>query len=122
MNGIYHPSYSGCNLTTNNMSIGKFTEWLAESLVNDKSIIIIGDFNIHINKRGENKDTAIFMNTIEALGFQQHVNFSTHRIGNTLDLVLTESQSPSKLKQCFQVTIYQAIALSTVPSAWENDP
>ena len=30
----------------------------------------MGDFNIHINKRGE--DATVFMNTIESLGFQQH--------------------------------------------------
>ena len=34
--GIYHPPYSGCNLTTNNMFEDNLTEWLAESLVNDK--------------------------------------------------------------------------------------
>ena len=39
-----------------------------------------------------------FMNTIEALGFQQHVNFSTHRMGNTLHLVLTESSEPFKIE------------------------
>ena len=51
MIGIYHPLYSGYNLTTNNMFLDDLTEWLAESLVNDKNIIIMGDFNIHINKR-----------------------------------------------------------------------
>ena len=44
----------------------------------------------------------IFMNTIETLGFQQHVNFSTHRIGNTLNLVLTESSEPFKIEQFYR--------------------
>ena len=57
------------------------------------------------------------METIEALGFQQHVNFFTHRIGNTPNLILIESSEPFKIEQYFQVTIYQTIALSTVPSA-----
>ena len=90
MIGIYHPPYSGHHLTTNNMFIGDLIEWLAESLVNDKNMITMGDFNIHIKKR-EDKDATAFMNTIESLSFQQYVNFSTHRMGNTLDLVLTES-------------------------------
>ena len=80
------------------MFLDYLTEWLAESLVNDKNIIIMGVFNIHINKRGEEEDVTIFMDTIETLGFQQHVNFLTHRMGNTLDLVLTESLEPFKIK------------------------
>ena len=52
MIGIYHPPYSGCNLTINNMFLNDLTEGLAESLVNDKNIIIMGDFKIDINKRG----------------------------------------------------------------------
>ena len=95
---IYHPPYSGYNLTANSMFLDDLTEWLAESLVNDKNIIIMVDFNIHINKRGEDEDVTIFMNTIEALSFQQHVNYSTHRIGNTHDLVLTESSGPFKIE------------------------
>ena len=71
---------------------------LAESLVNDKKIIIMDDFSMHINKRGEDEDVTIFMNTIEALGFQQHVNFVTHRIGNTLNLVLMEFSEPFKIE------------------------
>ena len=98
MIGIYHPPYSGCNLTTNNMFTDDPTEWLAESLVKNKNIIKMGDFNRHINKRGEDKDVTISMNAIEALGFQQHVNFSTHIIGNTLILVLTESSEPFKIE------------------------
>ena len=96
MIGIYHPPYSGCSPTTNNMFIDDLTVWLVESLVNYKNIIIMGDFNIHNNKR-EDEDVTIFMNTIEALGFQQHVNFSPYRVGNTLNLVLTEPSEPFKI-------------------------
>ena len=41
--GIYHPPSSGHNLIGNNMFIDDLTKWLAESLVNDKNIIIMGD-------------------------------------------------------------------------------
>ena len=33
------------------------------------------------------------MDTMEALGLQQHVNFQTHHAGNTLDLIFTENTS-----------------------------
>ena len=96
--GIYHPPYCGCILITNNRFIDDLIEWLTESLANDKSMIIMRDFNIHINKRGEDEDATAFMNSIESLGFQQHVNFSSHRMGNTLDLVLTEYLEPFKME------------------------
>ena len=98
MISIYHPPYSGCNLIANNMFIDDLTEWLAESLENDKNKIIMDDFNIHINKSGEDEGVTTFINTMEALGFQQHVNFPTHRMGNTLDLVLTEYSEPFKIE------------------------
>ena len=37
------------------MFLDGLTEWLAESIVNDRNIVVMGDFNIHINKRGEDK-------------------------------------------------------------------
>ena len=98
MIGIYHSPYTGHTPKTNNMFIDNLTEWLAESLVNNKNIIIVGDFKIHIYKRGEDEDVTIFMNTIEALGFQQHVNFSTHRIVNTINLLLAGSSEPFKIE------------------------
>ena len=38
------------------------------------------------------------MNSIESLGFRHYVNFSTYRMANTLDLVLTESLKPFKVE------------------------
>ena len=70
--GICHSLYSGHNLITNNMFIDDLIEWLTESLANNKNMIIMEDFNIHINKRGENEDVTAFMNSMESLGFQQH--------------------------------------------------
>ena len=50
--------------------------------------LIIGDFNIHVNK----SDTAAaskFLDTIDTYQLTQHVNFPTHDEGNTLDLVIS---------------------------------
>jgi hypothetical protein len=35
-----------------------------------------------------------------ALGFEQHVDFATHKLGNTLDLVFTETIGPQKVEEC----------------------
>ena len=40
------------------------------------------------------------MDTIEALGLQQWVDFGTHRLGNTIDLVFTELASNIEIVKC----------------------
>ena len=81
---IYHPPYSATNNNTNAKFIDEFTEYLAESITMYNNIVILGDFNLHINNQ-ENPDTGIFIYTITALGLDQHVDFATHNKGNILD-------------------------------------
>ena len=56
--------------------------------------------NIHINNSDTDDDASTFLETIEAMGLQQHVNFDTHRKGNALDLMLTESYGGIIIKSC----------------------
>ena len=53
--------------------------------------IVLGDFNLHVSNE-DDVDSAIFNDTIEAMGLYQHVSLPTHRSGNTLDLILSEIQ------------------------------
>ena len=71
------------------MFLDEVTDFLATFLVEYNNIIIMGDFNIHVNNTND-PDAQIFLDTMEALGLDNHVNFSTHNRGNTLDLVLAE--------------------------------
>ena len=73
------------------MFINGFIEF-ATALLTDNSNIITGDFNLHISE-DDNTDTAIFTDTFEAVGPYQFITFSTHKSGNTLDLLLTEVAS-----------------------------
>ena len=62
-------------------------------------LLIFGDFNIHVN--GEfDENTGNFMDIIMALGLEQHINFLTHKAGNTLDLVMTELGSKLEVTRC----------------------
>ena len=56
----------------------------------------MGDFNLHVSK-DDDIDSAIFLDTIEAMGLYQHVTFPTHKQGNTLDLVISELENLSKV-------------------------
>ena len=57
--------------------------------MNDTNVIILGDFNLHVNSL--NGDNAMnFIETTQALALEQHIRFPIHTSDNILDLVLTE--------------------------------
>ena len=59
-------------------------------------LIIMGDFNLHVNNREDN-DAQQFLDMLEASGLHQLVEFMTHKHSNILDLVIVESASDVKL-------------------------
>ena len=75
------------------MSMDEFTAWIADQLTMESNILLLGDFNMQTNKIDTDADIKIFMNTIEALGLQQWVDFGKHHLGNAIDLVFTELAS-----------------------------
>ena len=96
IHGIYHPPYSLTNKTTNGRFIEEFTEYVSINLPEHQNNILIGDFNLHVSDALDT-DSAIFNDTIGALGLYQHVGFSTHQSGNVLDLVLSDITSETKV-------------------------
>ena len=78
---IYHPPYSTSNQTTNSTFLHEFTDWITTDMAHEKNIFITGDFNIHINNSDTDDGASTFLETIKAMGLQQHVNFDTHRKG-----------------------------------------
>ena len=83
---IYHPPYSDTNKATNNQFIDEFTEFLVKFLTEYSNIIIMGDINIQWNNT-EEPDTRVYIDTLMALGLDQHVDFSTNKSGNILDYI-----------------------------------
>ena len=78
---IYIPPYSTINQATAQSFFKEFIDWM-ETKLNEYNIIVLGDFNIHINN-DQDADANRFKDIMEALGLQQHVSFSMHRYGNT---------------------------------------
>ena len=97
---IYHPPYSAANPFTNTNFIDEYTEWLTEQIGNYDNLYITGDFNIHVNNTTMDDEASAFVDSMEALGLEQHCNFMTHKAGNTLDLVITETFGPLQVKAC----------------------
>ena len=81
------------------MFLDEFTEWLPDQLTKYKNIIMMGDINFHLNK-DDDPDTAMFKDTLDALGLKIHNKFPSHRHGNTLDIIATEIASSLNITTC----------------------
>ena len=53
-----------------------------------QDLIIVGDFNIHIDNAADSFAKS-FADILSSGNFKQHVNGSRHRFGHTLDLVIS---------------------------------
>ncbi len=75
-----------------------FGSILREASVHTNDVLIVGDFNYHINDVNC-KDARNLIDLINTNGFTQHVTGRTHQCGNTLDLVITPESSKLLLSQ-----------------------
>ena len=103
---IYHPPHSLANLTTTTQLLDDFTNWLPDQFLQMNTKIILGCFNIHVNKIDSGKNANIFMETAEALGLHQHVQFGKHKCGNNVGLISTEAGSSITIRSCNQGLTY----------------
>ena len=91
---VYRPPYSSKHKKTIPMFITEFSDTLTDLLAtyNNDHLIIVGDFNIHVDNLN-NQDAKAFMETLNDLGCIQHVNCKTHEAGHTIDLCITPSNT-----------------------------
>ena len=92
--GVYHPPDKSIP-----DFLDLFTEYIADLIAEYENIVLVGDFNIHIND-DDDLNAVIFLDTMTALGLHQYVNGSMHCSGNCLDLVFTEELSRRKVMKC----------------------
>ena len=92
--GIYRPPGSSIP-----QFLDIFTELLVDILTSNTNLVILGNFNIHVNKI-DDPNAGLFLDTMTALGMKQHVRGPTHRSGNCLDLIFTEEMSKTKAIEC----------------------
>ena len=96
---ICRPPYSTINQATIQSFFGEFTELMATKFNEYSNIIVLDNFNIHINN-DHDVDASRFKDIMEALGLQKHVSFSMHKCGNTLDHIYTELGSTVIINYC----------------------
>ena len=100
---IYHPPYSKNNPVTASAFIDDFTQFLPDLLTEHKNVILLGDFNIHLDT--DDPNATMFTEILDAMGLVPHVKTSTHKAGHTLDQVYTVLDSQIKISGCCQGTL-----------------
>ena len=76
-----------------------FLDCILDMIALDNNIMIMGDFNHHINKELD-EDASNFMESMSLVGLVQHVDCRTHESDNILDLVFTESSNEFSVLRC----------------------
>ncbi|XP_014864104.1 PREDICTED: uncharacterized protein LOC106930827 [Poecilia mexicana] len=82
---------------TNNDFMNDFAALLTHLSILSPNIIILGDFNIHMDDCNSPL-TKDFSSCLQSFGLQQLINFPTHSKGHVLDLVCYSGVSPSDCK------------------------
>lgn len=84
---IYRPPSSSIP-----MFISEFSTLLDDLNCSPSELIISGDFNIHVDDTSDPLAHS-FLETLDSYHLTQHVRFPTHKLGHTLDLLITKSAS-----------------------------
>ena len=63
------------------------------SSASSEIFVLAGDVNIHLDDKDDTY-TKQFNDILEMFNHKQHVNFATHRLGHTIDVVVTHTESP----------------------------
>ena len=109
---IYHPP-QGTDPKVNNANfLDQLIGLLSYVVSKHQDIIILGDFNIHINDP-EDQDAQILQDTLNAFNLRQHVNIPTHNLGHTIDLIITSNDYGGKLIPGLYISDHRLITLDT---------
>lgn len=77
--------------------LSEFSEFISNLVLSSDKILIVGDFNIHVDNDSDSLSSA-FMSLIDSIGFFQAVCEATHCFNHTLDLVLAYGLDINELK------------------------
>jgi hypothetical protein len=89
---IYRPPDSSVYSKPFSTFLSEFCSFLSSSASTPHEFFITGDFNIHVNNSSD-PHSVQFLTLLDSFNLQQHVSAPTHISNNTLDLVITSSQS-----------------------------
>ena len=102
--GIYHSPNTKNG--SNQVFINEFLKMLEEVQSGNLQLIIIGNFNLHVNNKEDN-DVQQFLDMLEASDLHQSIAFMTPKHGNILDLVIIERASEVKMSNLKRGPFFQ---------------
>ena len=70
--------------------LDEFSSLMESAVISNGQLLISGDFNFHVDDIS-NCDAANFLDILDNFGLLQHVSGPTHRLGHTLDLIITRN-------------------------------
>ncbi|XP_072024913.1 uncharacterized protein [Amphiura filiformis] len=85
---IYHPPPSKVNGLKTSEFLDDIEMFLDELCVVPESLVLIGDFNVHMD-RPDKWDTKRFNDSLMTTGFRQFIDKPTHKSNHILDLLIT---------------------------------
>ena len=91
---VYRPEPTNVNRYCMTDFHSEFMTFLAYYHKYANEVILVGDFNLHINKPHD-KNTRKFNDNLDMFNLIQHVKEPTHKDGNVLDLLIT--RNPTRL-------------------------
>ena len=89
-NWIISPPQGTDPKVSNANFLDQLTNLLSHVIPKHWDIIIMGDFNIHIND-SEDQDAQTLQDTLNAFNLKQHINIPTHNLGHIIDLIITSN-------------------------------
>ena len=88
--GVYRPPATKGTHNSVTTFTDEFMEIVQDELISNKNIIVLGDFNIHVDDEND-PEAQGFLDCMIALGLEQHVHHHTHNKLHTLDHLYAES-------------------------------
>ncbi|XP_058233585.1 uncharacterized protein LOC131344990 [Hemibagrus wyckioides] len=76
--------------------LNEFSHSLSDILISFDKVLIVGDFNIHVDKANDALGLA-FIDLLNFFGVKQNINSPTHRFTHTLDLVISHGTDVSDI-------------------------
>ncbi|KAM3618991.1 uncharacterized protein V6R79_001338 [Siganus canaliculatus] len=101
--------------------LSDFAEFLCSLVLKSASVIVMGDFNIHVDNECDSLSRA-FLSLLESVGFSQCVHEPSHCFLHTLDLVLSYGVEINNLTVFPQNPLLSNHALITFDFLLLDDP
>jgi hypothetical protein len=89
---IYRPESSNIHKYTMSTFFSEFENLLTHYILTKDELLIIGDFNFHLNKPYK-PNVKRMIEVLDTFDLTQHVTKPTHKLGNILDLIITKKDT-----------------------------